>query len=600
MSGDHAGAKAGVGRGGARGDMGQQRIILVSQCDADRALLQHLLTEEGFRVECVTEAAATVAAAQGLTNGLVILDTLSWQGGALNTLTALKRHPDTCHAPVLIFGQPRTVEEVTSAAQTGAAAWCDRRGFALPSFIAKVKALAGDGDTRKAPSSPAPAAVSPSAHGAEELERLTESRVREVLSSLTEYTAFEFSVIDAITSTSTKHGAEALIAEIVEHDPMLTLATLSWAAQHSAHGGCRTTDTREALALLGNREFYRRVEGVTPLKFDNSSIWDPGAFWLHSVATARIAAMLSKSLGLGVPGEAFNAGILTDIGYYVLATHFPRYFGRLFTVGGETDSIPPKWEEDLIGADHGRVGAWTLAVLGLPETLQEVVRTHHAAAARQSLSHGSQVLTLLTQAAGQLADALFPGDPPLSCLAPLSAGFCAALDGSDAAWDQLLAQARALMTDLLTEMAFLLPQARNRSYYYKQKPLGQVVYHAPRHPPQDLVRPHVATRAEKVLVLQTGNNGLPDLAAPLVINLTHLPDVNAQVEVLTSLLAVGLLTDRRTVVLLPEPPRKVLIGLVPDTTRLIAVPAHAVRWLKWLAEPVVKGQALTAKQLAPV
>ncbi len=580
--------------------MAQRRIILASQCDADRALLEHILTSEGFAVTCVTDAPGTLAAAQGLTDGAVILDTLCWQSGALNTLTALKRQAGGRQVPVLIFGQPRTVEEVSTAAQAGAAAWLDRRGFTLAAFLAKVKALTGASQGAATATAPTPttADVAPSSFiKPNDLEPLTESRVREVLSGLTDYSAYEFSIVDAITTISSKRNADAQIAEIVEHDPVLTLATLAWAAQHGESSTRRTADTREALVILGNREFYRRVEGLTPLRFDNSSIWDPGAFWLHSVATARIAAMLSRAVGLGLPGEAFNAGMLADIGFYLLATHLPLYFGRLFTIGIEADTISPKWEEDLIGADHGSVGNWTLAALGLPETLQNAVRHHHhAQTAVAPLSHSSQVLVLLTQAAGQLTDALFPGDPPLTHLAPLNPGFRAALDQSNTTWERLVAQARAMMNDLLTEMSFLLPQARNRSYYHKKKPLVEVLYHAPKHPAHDIIHLYLSTRAEKVTAIPTATNRSPAHGTPLVVNLTHMRDVSAQIEVLTSLLAVGLLNNRKTAVLLPEPPRKALLSLLPDVARATPVPAHAARWLKWLARPA-SADATSVEQL---
>lgn len=566
--------------------MTQRRIILASQCDADRAFLEHILASEGFAVTCVTDAAGTLAAAQGLTGGAVILDTLGWQAGALNTLTALKRQADARQVPVLIFGQPRTVEEVATAARAGAAAWLDRRGFTLAAFLAKVRALTGGGQGAAAAAPPTAAdAAAPSPIKPNDLEPLTESRVRDVLSGLTDYSAYEFSIVDAITTTSSKGDADAHIAEIVAHDPILTLATLAWAAQRGGPAARRTADTGEALAILGNREFYRHIESLTPLRFDNASIWDPGAFWLHSVATARIAAMLSRALGLGLPGEAFNAGMLADIGCYLLARHFPLYFGRLFSAGIETDTISPKWEEDLVGADHGCVGAWTLAALGLPETLQHAVRHHHSGGAAASFSHAAHVLALLTQTAGQLADALFPGDPPLAGLSPLSQGFCVALDQSKTSWNGLLTQARALMNDLLTEMSFLLPQAPQRSYYHKKKPLVEVLYHAPKHSPRDIVYLYLFTRAEKLTVMQTLTSRLPAPGTPLVVNLTHMRDVSAQIEVLTSLLAAGLLNERKTAVLLPEPPRKALISLLPDVARPTPVPAHAARWLKWLARP---------------
>jgi len=108
-----------------------------------------------------------------------------------------------------------------------------------------------------------------------------------------------------------------------------------------------------------------------------------------------------------------------------------------------------------------------------------------------------------------------------------------------------------------------------------------VLYYVAGRPLFDVVKVFVETRT---CTLHSVNQvrSIPRDTTPLVVNLTRVREVAALVESVSLLLASGVLSDRRVVVLLNQNPPDACEGLVPDTCQLVASPSHPACWFKWL------------------
>lgn len=96
---------------------------------------------------------------------------------------------------------------------------------------------------------------------------------------------------------------------------------------------------------------------------------------MHSQLTAKIAGRIQTSPH--VHGAAIIAGLLHDVGKLVLATRSPDHFARALR-GAREDGVPLyAAEEALIGVSHAEVGAYLLALWGLPSPVVEAVAHHH-------------------------------------------------------------------------------------------------------------------------------------------------------------------------------------------------------------------------------
>ena len=76
-----------------------------------------------------------------------------------------------------------------------------------------------------------------------------------------------------------------------------------------------------------------------------------------------------------LPTESFYLmGLLHDIGKVVLAHVMPREFNQIYHQATIKKLSPAPLEMEVLGIDHGHLGAWYLEKQGIPLTLCEPVR----------------------------------------------------------------------------------------------------------------------------------------------------------------------------------------------------------------------------------
>jgi HD-like signal output (HDOD) protein len=107
--------------------------------------------------------------------------------------------------------------------------------------------------------------------------------------------------------------------------------------------------------------------------------FDAPALWRDSVArgTARRAAALAKSGNPALADQAFATGLFQDIGQVVLASVLRASYDEIVLEAMLRGQ--PLWqvERDLIGVSHAEVGAYMLALWGLPDAVLHAVASHH-------------------------------------------------------------------------------------------------------------------------------------------------------------------------------------------------------------------------------
>ncbi|HOQ84349.1 MAG TPA: HDOD domain-containing protein [Phycisphaerae bacterium] len=562
--------------------MSEKTILIANPCDAERALLAHALRDSGFAVLQAVCAKETVEVA--LTKGvdLILLDALDWEMPTMTTLHVLKHHAGTRRIPVVVFGNPRTKEEVTEAVQKGAASWIGRKGFDLARFIEKLRSVAERGESHAAPAADREASVAVPATG---LDKIQQATLVQELTQAGPLPVFEFSVVDAVTTTCAKDQVIEHVSSIIGRDPALAVDVLSVANTRPDAKGRAITDPRECVNEVGVKEFYRLIESLPPLRLNLASIWDAGYFWAHSVATSHIAGLLSRLLGLANPAAAVTAGLLHDLGYYVLASHFPKHYGALFSAGIELESVGPAWEKSVIGAHHGEIGGWVMNHYSLPPVLADAASVHHAGGMLgQTVAPLSRLVTLVVQAADCLAATLFPADPPLMSLTNPFEEFESVLDENSVSPATIIDGSRKIIAELVTEMTYLFPQSPARSFFYRSEPLNEVAYFAPAGPSLDVFKLFLEVRSRELTVLDRRTLTSLRAGVPMVVNLSGVRDLAAQIEILTSLMAARVTEGRTGVVLVPAAlPDRAVQALISSSWRLVPLPAHSGRLVRFLA-----------------
>jgi HD-like signal output (HDOD) protein len=99
----------------------------------------------------------------------------------------------------------------------------------------------------------------------------------------------------------------------------------------------------------------------------------------HSWITGTMASALARheSLGNKMIDQCFLAGLLHDVGQMVLAFGLPAEYAQV-SARAKNEHLP-LWqvEQQCFGATHADVGAYLLALWGLPNPVVEAVALHH-------------------------------------------------------------------------------------------------------------------------------------------------------------------------------------------------------------------------------
>jgi HD-like signal output (HDOD) protein/ActR/RegA family two-component response regulator len=155
---------------------------------------------------------------------------------------------------------------------------------------------------------------------------------------------------------------------------------------------------------------------------------DPEQLQTH----AQCAAAACKALagGRASPDDAWLAGLLHDIGYWILIQECPRELADAIELARREGLSLLECERRITGATHAEIGAYLLGLWGLPYAVVEAVALHHTPKA--VTPHGYDLVGALAVSHSLLdaanAYAIFPASRPddavdASYLASLSAPF---------------------------------------------------------------------------------------------------------------------------------------------------------------------------------
>ncbi len=167
---------------------------------------------------------------------------------------------------------------------------------------------------------------------------------------------------------------------LINADPGFAVRLLNLA--NSTGGGALRPATSVSMALI-------RVgaRGAVELMLAESAsrIFPPVArwqrhLWTHAVLAAgymrRLAPMVID--GRIDPNEAYLCGLLHDIGRFVMFAEMPDAFEAVELAEWDSPQTLVDAERALFGCTHAELGYLALQQWGLPQTLAELARDHHA------------------------------------------------------------------------------------------------------------------------------------------------------------------------------------------------------------------------------
>jgi HD-like signal output (HDOD) protein len=168
------------------------------------------------------------------------------------------------------------------------------------------------------------------------------------------------------------------VAKLVSADSALAARVLQIVNSAFFRLARRISNIEQAVSYLGFkaiRNLAMAVEIFTRWPGANCAAVDLDKLQLHVHAVAAATTALTEKTTYA--DDAMLAGLLHDIGYWVLVKECPEELGAAVK-RARTAQIPlHAAETETIGASHAEIGAYLLGIWGLPYAVVEAVALHH-------------------------------------------------------------------------------------------------------------------------------------------------------------------------------------------------------------------------------
>lgn len=190
------------------------------------------------------------------------------------------------------------------------------------------------------------------------------------------------------------------VAKVLSSDQALAGKVLKLANSSFYGVANEVTTISRAVVIMGFTGIRNMALGfgTTSALKDFESGLELDTFWAHAMANAAAVQVLAPHMGRRIdPEEAFLAGLMHDIGAYVLAAAVPDEYRQAMA---STEGSLEDRERAATGFTHAQVGQGLLQFWELPQPFADAARYHHDI---EQCTSGEQPLTTLVALADILA-----------------------------------------------------------------------------------------------------------------------------------------------------------------------------------------------------
>ncbi len=205
--------------------------------------------------------------------------------------------------------------------------------------------------------------------------RLTQAEVEKQLKSLPTLPSI---VGELMSLDANADDFSARVIEIAEREPALAARLLSVANGAVSAPTKPILTLREALLRLGAKRVAILITSFALLRVFVPTTPAQRGLWRHALETAVAAQVIAGASSWGIDTrQAYVAGLLHDIGRFVMFEYDPQDFGSVEGADWNAPQSLIASERARCGIDHTEVGCMAARTWWLPRVLIEVIRLHH-------------------------------------------------------------------------------------------------------------------------------------------------------------------------------------------------------------------------------
>jgi putative nucleotidyltransferase with HDIG domain len=195
------------------------------------------------------------------------------------------------------------------------------------------------------------------------------------------YPTLSDTTVRVLAMVNDSNVSVAEVSAIVRRDGVIAAAVLRAANTCAIRGGKPIEEVQQAILRMGLQECCKLLSTMGVKNVYNrypAAVQERCDVTLrHSLLVARLASGISKEMSVGLPGPAFTAGLLHDIGRVVIGVKCgDDAHAHALMTGEETEDVL-KVEGGYLGTDHCAVGGQFAVRNKLPESMVRVIEGHH-------------------------------------------------------------------------------------------------------------------------------------------------------------------------------------------------------------------------------
>jgi putative nucleotidyltransferase with HDIG domain len=237
--------------------------------------------------------------------------------------------------------------------------------------------------------------------------------VRAMLAEVDELPSIPETLIRILKVLDDPASGPADLTRVVRMDApvMAKVLRLANSPYYSSRGDL--ADINRCVAVLGYRTVRQVAICITVATSLMGSVEKSGGqldyreLWRHSVVTGAIAKHLARLVGYPDPEEAFTAGLLHDMGKFVLEVYAPQNYAKLISIRRERQCTLSDLERETFGFDHAELGAAFAESWRFPPLLVQAFGSHHHAVVGRARARHEQVAAVVSLA-DYLANTIAP------------------------------------------------------------------------------------------------------------------------------------------------------------------------------------------------
>jgi len=237
--------------------------------------------------------------------------------------------------------------------------------------------------------------------------------LQKMLATIEDLPSIPETLMEILKVLDDPHSGAMDLAEVVRLDAPLMSKVLRLANSPYYCQRGNLADINRCISVLGYRTVRQVAICVTVATTVVSAVsqskgrMDYRELWRHSVVTGAVAKYLAGMVAYPDPEEVFSAGLLHDMGKFVLELHSPQQYDKVIARRQETGRCLCVEEEEAFGFNHAQVGSTFGQSWRFPTLLTKAFGQHHDPVTGDPDTPEAQVVALVALA-DYLANTLVP------------------------------------------------------------------------------------------------------------------------------------------------------------------------------------------------